>query len=626
MPPTSIKDDEGFRGLFPKGALIHSRYEVVSEGKMGGMGMVYKCRDTRHTTPREVALKLMQPKFLDSKDAIERFQHEASISRDLLHHQNIVRVYHDDQWEDENGVVWHYLLMEWIDGRSLRDLISERRKVNKPFTSREAYRIISQIAAALSYAHDCKQKVIHRDIKPENILIADEQTLALKVVDFGIAKILNLRGLTELSTPLGVSPYMSPELKLGSREVDHRTDIYSLGVVLYELLTLDSTIGPYHPSELNPAATKGMDEIYKKAVAPRVEQRYQTAKAFSDDLFTEVAGATAPTPSKKPGRLHGIAAVLLAGLLLVGIVAAYVGYDHNRREAARDARLAAERLEEEEREKERLAREQKSKQAEAEKEIRAEEPQPKPVVKAEKPESHKPHAAPKDSKWKPQVKKGPPIHASKPPEKETASAKPSQGVPPDTEPGRREGGAAQDTPPRQEAAPKYDPPPKQEAEKPPRRPQPPVAGFAPTPTRPTAEEHFQRGLQSTKSRDYIQALGEFSRALEINPSHEPSYYWRGVAQYRLNNYSKAIDDFTVAINLAPRYLYFHWRGATYFRLNNCTRAVEDFTRALRIKTTSIDYNFRGSCYQKLGRYAEAEADYRRAAEAGHSNANVRTNP
>jgi len=616
--------------LFPKGALIHSRYEVISEGKMGGMGMVYKCRDTRHTTPREVALKLMQPKFLDSKDAIERFQHEASISRDLLHHQNIVRVYHDDQWEDENGVVWHYLLMEWIEGRSLRDLINERRKANRPFTSREAYRIVSQIAAALSYAHDRKEKIVHRDIKPENILIIDEQSLALKVVDFGIAKILNLRGLTELSTPLGVSPYMSPELKLGSGQVDHRTDIYSLGVVLYELLTLDSTIGPYRPSELNPAATQGMDEIYKKAVAPRVEQRYQTAKALSDDLFTEVAGATARTSSKKPGRFHGIAAVLLSLILLAGIVAAYMGYEQNRREAAREMRLAAERLEEEERQKERLALEQKKKQEEAEKEakeVRVEEPQPKPAVKPEKPEPPKPHAAPKDSKWKPQVKKGPPIYAPKPPEKTVVSAPARpQAPPPDTEPGRREGGATRESPPKQEAAPKYEPPPKQEVETPPRRPQPPAAGFAPAPPKPTAEDHFQRGLQLAKSRDYLQALGEFSRALEINPNHEPSYYWRGVAQYRLNNYPKAIDDFTVAINLAPRYLYFHWRGATYFKMNNCGRAVDDFTRALRIKATGIDYNFRGTCFQKLGRYAEAEADYRRAAEVGHSNTNVRTNP
>ena len=619
MPPTSIKDDEGFKGLFPKGTLIHSRYEVASEGKMGGMGMVYKCRDTRHKTLREVALKLMQPKFLDSKDAIERFQHEASISRDLLHHQNIVRVYHDDQWEDENGVVWHYLLMEWIEGRNLRDLIKERKKINRPFTSREAYRIVSQIAAALSYAHENRERVIHRDIKPENILITDEATLSLKVVDFGIAKILNLRGATELSTPIGVSPYMSPELKLGSREVDHRTDIYSVGVVLYELFTLDSTIGPYCPSELNSAATRNIDNIYKRAVAPRIGQRYQTAKALSDDLLAEVVEEAQESP--KPKHLRSVAIAIAAVILLAGLVAAYVGYERNRREASRETRHAALRLEEQEK-KDKLALEQKTKQVEAEKEVKTEEPQPKPAVKAEKPVPSKPFVTQKDPKWKPLVKRGPPIYTSKPPEKEAAStpAKPAHGLPPDTEPGRHE------VRPTQEAQPKHEPPAKPEAEVPPRKPQPPVAGFAPAPSRSTAEDYYRRGLQLAKSKDYLQALGEFSRALEINPSHEPSYYWRGVAQYRLNNYSKAIDDFTLAINLAPRYLYFHWRGATYFRVNNCPRAVDDFTRALRIKSTSIDYNFRGTCYQKLGRYMEAETDYRKAAELGHSNSNVRNNP
>jgi serine/threonine protein kinase len=621
MPPTSIKDDEGFKGLFPRGALIHSRYEILSEGKMGGMGMVYKCRDTRHKTLREVALKLMQPKYLDSKDAIERFQHEASISRDLLHHQNIVRVYHDDQWEDENGVVWHYLLMEWIEGRSLRDLLNKRKKLNKPFTSREAYRIISQIAAALSYAHDRKEKVIHRDIKPENILITDEETLSLKVVDFGIAKILNLKGLTELSTPLGVSPYMSPELKLGSREVDHRTDIYSVGVVLYELLTLDGTIGPYRPSELNNAATQDIDNIYKRAVAPRVELRYQTVKALSDDLLAEVVKETQAPPRKN--RFRGAVIAIIAVILLAGIVAAYGGYENRRRQAAREQLLAAERQREQE-EKERLTLEQKAKPTAVEKEVKAEAAPPEPAAKVEKSVPPKPPVPHKDQKWRPLVKRGPPIYVSRLQEKQSA---PAQGPLSGTEPARQETNVSQEITPRQEVPAKREAPVKQEAElTTPRKPQPPPAGFAPAPPRPTAEDYFQRGLEFAKSKDYLQSLNEFSRALEINPSHEPSHYWRGVAYYRLNNYTKAIDDFTIAINLAPRYLYFHWRGATYFRVNNCSRAVEDFTRALRLRSTSIDYNFRGACYQKLGRYAEAEADYRKAAEAGHSSTGVRNNP
>jgi serine/threonine protein kinase/Flp pilus assembly protein TadD len=614
MAPTSIRGDEGFKGLFPIGTLIHSRYEILSEGKMGGMGMVYKCRDTRHTRLREVALKLMQPKLLDSKEAVERFQHEASISRDLLHHHNIVRVFHDDEWEDEDGITWYYLLMEWVEGRNLRDLINERKKVNKPFSVKEAHRIISQLAEALTYAHSHTEKVIHRDVKPENILFTDEATLSLKLADFGIAKILKFQETTQIQTPLGTSPYMSPELKAGGNDVDHRSDIYSVGVVLYELLTLENSIGPFCPSELNSTIPRGIDAIYKKGVAPRAEQRYQSIKDLSDDLLLQAEGGnkgwdenvveaiTQPREIKTPPkrkRFERYAFAALAAMILVGAAGAFWAYKTARQETALQ-RLPQAVVQETKKEKE-----------------------PQPIAAAPKPAEPQPEARkepkeePKEEKWidwrKAKGKKAPPIRP-KPIEKAPAQVSPpviaeSELLPlPKIKPGD-EGPVAVPAPapspgpsavPRKEPEPKLPPYPKV---------QPRDEARSPARLESAANEYFSRAYRAMKSGDLHRAAGDFTRAIDLNPGHELSYHYRGVTYFRLSNFVKAIDDFTKAADLRPTDVYFHWRGMAYYKLSNFYRAADDFTRAIELKNDDLYFHWRGMASYKLGNYHKAVDDF-----------------
>ncbi len=630
MAPTSIRDDEGFKGLFPIGTLIHSRYEILSEGKMGGMGMVYKCRDTRHTRSREVALKLMQPKLLDSKEAVERFQHEASISRDLLHHPNIVRVFHDDEWEDEDGVTWYYLLMEWIEGRNLRDLINERRTINKPFTVKEAYRIISQLADALTYAHSRAEKVIHRDIKPENILFIDEATLSLKLADFGIAKILKLQELVQFQTPLGISPYMSPELKAGGNDVDHRSDIYSAGVVLYELFTLESSIGPFCPSELNSAVPKGIDAVYKKGVAPRVEQRYQDIKALSDDLLLQVEGRSQrwdenvveaitqpreiPIPPKKK-RPNRYVVAILSALILAGAAGAFWSYQSWRQETALRKHPPAAVQE-------------------------AKKGKPLPVTEVAKPTVEpskqieaqpEPRKEPKEEKWidwrKPKPKRTPPPKP-KPADKTPDATSPpviaeSDLLPmPKVKPSYEMPQAMPPPAPVPTPAPKrtYEPPVQPGPYAAPHKePEPALPVYPKIPPRDeasrysrneaAANELFSRGYRSMKGGDLHGAVADFSRALEINPRHELSYYWRGVTYFRLNSFTKAIDDFTKAIELRPSDVYYHWRGMAYYRLSNFYRAADDFAKAIELKSSDAYHHWRGMAYYRLSNYNKAAEDF-----------------
>jgi serine/threonine protein kinase len=143
------------------GSLFANRYEILSEGMKGGMGVVYKCRDQKLNLI--TALKIIHPKLLQSEQALQRFRQEVSISLKLLH-KNIVRVY---GLEEFGGI--EFFTMEWVEGKSLREILIERKRENKPFTLEEAYQVISQLSDALHHAH---QRTIHRDIKPENILIA----------------------------------------------------------------------------------------------------------------------------------------------------------------------------------------------------------------------------------------------------------------------------------------------------------------------------------------------------------------------------------------------------------------------------------------------------------------------
>jgi sulfatase modifying factor 1 len=270
---TSIKPGTEV-GNLEVGHMFADRYEVLSEGKRGGMGVVYKCRDRKLN--RTVALKVIHPKLLSSEQAIQRFRQEVSISLELLH-KNIVRVHNLDEYE---GI--EFFTMEWVEGKSLREILIERKKENRPFTLEEAYAIISELSEALDHAHNF---TIHRDIKPENILISESKDgKQVKLTDFGIAKMLTPAQFTTTSLQMGTPYYMAPEQKTDAAHVDKRADIYATGVVLFELLTLENTIGPELPTELNVDLPKEIDSIYRKAVATKPDARYGEINELAEAL------------------------------------------------------------------------------------------------------------------------------------------------------------------------------------------------------------------------------------------------------------------------------------------------------------------------------------------------------
>jgi serine/threonine protein kinase len=200
-------------------------------------------------------------------------------------------VYNLEDWQGKE-----YFTMEWVGGITLREILNKRKKQNKPFTLIEAGNIITQLSVALHYAH---KYTIHRDIKPENILVetdegrdGTDEDLActkIKLTDFGIAKMLSPGVFTTTSIQMGTPYYMAPEQKTDAATVDKRADIYASGVVLFELLTLENTIGLKLPTELNNELPKEIDNIIKKALEPSPRDRYEDINNLSDDVGRIVA-------------------------------------------------------------------------------------------------------------------------------------------------------------------------------------------------------------------------------------------------------------------------------------------------------------------------------------------------
>lgn len=248
----------------------------------GGMGAVYQARQV--ALDRTVALKILAPGLSNDETFAQRFTREAkTLAR--LSHPNIVMIFEFGQADD-----FHYLLMEYVDGINLRDAILEGT-----LKTDDALTIIPQICDALQYAHD--EGVVHRDIKPENILI--DRKGRVKIADFGLAKLLqpnaeDLR-LTGTQQVLGTLNYMAPEQIEGRLQVDHRADIYSLGVVFYELLTGELPIGRFAVPSEKSGAPNGLDDVVLKTLEKEPERRYQAAsevKTAVQDAATQSADET----------------------------------------------------------------------------------------------------------------------------------------------------------------------------------------------------------------------------------------------------------------------------------------------------------------------------------------------
>ncbi len=280
------------------GALTRAgRYQIVSELGRGSMGVVYQGFDP--IIGRTVAIKTMLTEGFAPAEFEEykaRFQREAQ-SAGVLAHPNIVTVY---DFGEDSGVL--YLAMEFLEGKSLEAMVEEQTIL--PVET--IIPMYEQVCSALDHAH--RHRIVHRDIKPANIMILESGLV--KVTDFGIAKMMSM-GMTQAGQILGTPNYMSPEQVKG-RSVDGRADIFSLGVILYELVTGEKPFGgqnittviykiinenPISPRELDATIPVGLSYVIQKALAKNPDERYQTCRELAEDLrnYRSVGGAAAPS-------------------------------------------------------------------------------------------------------------------------------------------------------------------------------------------------------------------------------------------------------------------------------------------------------------------------------------------
>ena len=248
----------------------------------GGMGTVYKA--THRELDRPVAVKVLHAHLQDDATFAERFVREArTLAR--LDHPNIVRVY---DFGNREGV--YYLVMEFVDGATLRQAITAGGMAPK-----EALALVPRICDALQYAHD--QGVVHRDIKPENILI--DRAGAAKIADFGLAKLTGTSSesrLTQTATVMGTPHYMAPEQIEKPDEVDHRADIYALGVVFYEMLTGELPVGRFPPPSQKVEVDVRLDRVVLRTLEKEPSLRYQQAS----ELGTAVESLSDPDWTPRP--------------------------------------------------------------------------------------------------------------------------------------------------------------------------------------------------------------------------------------------------------------------------------------------------------------------------------------
>ncbi|MBM3879723.1 MAG: DUF4932 domain-containing protein [Verrucomicrobia bacterium] len=295
-------------GLFPQ-------LEIQQLLGQGGMGAVYRARQP--ALDRLVALKILPPQTSGDAGFAERFTREArALAR--LNHPNIVGVY---DFGVADGL--HYFVMEHVEGLNLRQVQQAGR-----LSPREALKVIPQICDALQFAHD--EGVVHRDIKPENVML--DKKGRVKITDFGLAKILgrDTKGLrlTGVQEVMGTPHYMAPEQIEHPQTVDHRADIYSLGVVFYEMLTGELPLGKFQPPSRKVQVDVRLDEVVLHALEKEPERRYQQASQVKNDVETIVSrpapgpsGQTPEAPEARPRERLQLRSRSVLAVLLVSVVA-----------------------------------------------------------------------------------------------------------------------------------------------------------------------------------------------------------------------------------------------------------------------------------------------------------------
>src|SRR5579862_7496927 len=269
-------------GEIAAGTVLGERYEIIALLGQGGMGAVYKARDTE--LDRLVALKIIRPELTTNPEMLKRFKQELILARQVTH-RNVIRIFDLGQADG-----FKFITMEFLEGRDLRGVLQERGKL----PPEEAAKIIVQICRALEAAHS--EGVIHRDLKPQNIML--DASGRAYVMDFGIARSAYLPGMTQTGALVGTPEYMSPEQAKGEK-LDERSDLFSLGAILYELLIGQS---PYHSdtplaslwrrlqekakpvSEIDPSIPKPLSDIVAKALEIEPKDRFASATEFAQYL------------------------------------------------------------------------------------------------------------------------------------------------------------------------------------------------------------------------------------------------------------------------------------------------------------------------------------------------------